>query len=643
MKISDLEQRVKLLSLIEGKHELKSIGSGNYRINPCPVCGSKDHFTIYPKTNSYSSFSECCTGGSVYKYLIEVENMSEKAAYNELLELAGETPESEFSVKINKAPNTTEPTKQVEEAITYKDYTNIILALYNKQTEKDKAYFLERGISLELIEKYKLCIGNLKGYGARAIIPTWKDGKVIYWTGRAITEKQEAYRKYDNAEGAAPFFGLDNLKEAEPGEMVIITEGIFDALSLESIGYKTLAMHGLKLNVLKETIKEYKDIIFLTALDNDEPGRKATKEINELLGIRSLTIPREYKDLNDWYKGGIDKFKEGIEASINTLKRPDSLYNYMKDKFVPDIQSYKEFKDRKTGFSNLDKITSLYPGLYVIGGLSTLGKTTFIHQMADQMAEMGEHILFFSLEMATLELITKSLARLTAIKDRGYVVNKGLSALQIRLNDIPEHKRDLVQQAITDYEPISKRFNIIEGNFNTDVTAIRKYVDDYILTNKVKPIVIIDYLQIIPGRETDRNDKERIDGVVTELKRISRDYNISVIVVSSLNRSNYLTPIDFESYKESGGIEYTADVVWGLQLQAIHDEVFNSSQKIKEKREKINEAKGATPRKIELVCLKNRNGISNYSCLFEYYPKFDTFEAQEDYAIEFNQENRGRI
>ena len=643
MKISDLEQRVNLLSLIESKYKVKSIGSGNYRVDPCPICGSKDHFTIYPNTNSYSSFNDCCTGGSVYKYLIEVENMSEETAYNELLELAGETPESEFSVKIDKAPNTTTPTKQVEEAINYKDYTNIILELYNKQTEKDKAYFLERGISLELIEKYKLCIGDLKGYGARAIIPTWKDGKVIFWTGRALTEKQEAYRKYDNAEGAAPFFGLDNLTNTKPGEIVIITEGIFDALSLESIGYKAIAMQGLKHNILQEMAKKHKEVIFLTALDNDEPGRKATKEINELLGIRSLTIPEEYKDLNDWYKGGINKFKEGIEASINTLKRPDSLYNYMLNGLMKDISAYKEFKDRKTGFKNLDTITSLYPGLYVIGGLSTLGKTTFTHQLVDQMAEMGEHILFFSLEMATLELITKSMARLTVLDKDGYQFENGVSALQIRLNDMPERKRGAVQQAITNYEPISKRFSVIEGNFNTDITSIRKTVNDYILANKVKPIVVIDYLQIIPGRPEDRNDKERIDTVVTELKRISRDYNISVLVISSLNRSNYLTPIDFESFKESGGIEYTADVVWGLQLQAIHDEVFNSNAKIKEKREIINQAKKANPRKIELVCLKNRNGISNYSCLFDYYPKYDLFISQEDYSIEFNQENRGRI
>ena len=49
MKISDLEQRVSLLSLIEGKHKLKSIGSGNYRISQRPVCGSKDHLLYTQK------------------------------------------------------------------------------------------------------------------------------------------------------------------------------------------------------------------------------------------------------------------------------------------------------------------------------------------------------------------------------------------------------------------------------------------------------------------------------------------------------------------------------------------------------------------------------------------------------------------
>jgi len=92
-----------------------------------------------------------------------------------------------------------------------------------------------------------------------------------------------------------------------------------------------------------------------------------------------------------------------------------------------------------------------------------------------------------------------------------------------------------------------------------------------------------------------------------------------------LNRSNYLTPVDFESFKESGGIEYTADVIWGLQLTAINDDLFSKEGKIKEKRERIREAKAETPRKVELLCLKNRYGISSYRAVFDYYPKYDLF------------------
>ena len=142
----------------------------------------------------------------------------------------------------------------------------------------------------------------------------------------------------------------------------------------------------------------------------------------------------------------------------------------------------------------------------------------------------------------------------------------------------------------------------------------------------VKPVVIVDYLQIIPPTNPYQSDKEKVDHIVRGLKKLQSDYNIVVIVVSSINRSNYLMPIDFESFKESGGIEYTADVVWGLQLQCLNDEIFSKKESIKDKREKVKNAKAANPRKIELVCLKNRYGISNYSCGFNYNPCYDLFK-----------------
>ena len=114
------------------------------------------------------------------------------------------------------------------------------------------------------------------------------------------------------------------------------------------------------------------------------------------------------------------------------------------------------------------------------------------------------------------------------------------------------------------------------------------------------------------------------------MKKLQKDNDLVVVVVSSLNRQNYLTPVDYESFKESGGIEYTADVIWGLQLQIINDDIFGKDTNLKAKREKIKQAKNAKPRDIEFVCLKNRYGESNYTCRFQYFAEYDYFKPVDE-------------
>ena len=94
-----------------------------------------------------------------------------------------------------------------------------------------------------------------------------------------------------------------------------------------------------------------------------------------------------------------------------------------------------------------------------------------------------------------------------------------------------------------------------------------------------------------------------------KLKNFQRETNAMFIVINSFNRQNYGQQVAFESFKESDDdIEYSADMVWSLQLYAI--------RKLKEgatnqNREIISKAKEADPRQVELKCLKNRQG-KNY-------------------------------
>lgn len=317
-------------------------------------------------------------------------------------------------------------------------------------------------------------------------------------------------------------------------------------------------------------------------------------------------------------------YQNEIEKTIPADPQPDLVSKYLENIFIKDIDKFKSYKDRKTGFKNLDELTGgLYPGLYVIGAISSLGKTTFAHQMSDQLAGMGDHVLFFSLEQNRLEMVTKSLSRITARHDKGTAV----SAIKIRGGKLtPE-----VLAAAEEYNRIADHISVIECNFDINVYSIIEYTKQYMQANKVKPVVIVDYLQIIPPTDPRQGDKEKVDNIVRGLKKLQSENDLVVFVISSINRANYLTPIDFESFKESGSIEYTADVVWGLQLQILNDEIFNSEKKIKEKREKVRMAKKAIPRGIELVCLKNRYGVSSYSCGFTYDPRYDLFEPDYSY------------
>lgn len=313
----------------------------------------------------------------------------------------------------------------------------------------------------------------------------------------------------------------------------------------------------------------------------------------------------------------------------------ESTTEYIKNKMAAEIEGLRAQSNRKTGFANLDaEAGSIYAGLYSIGGISSVGKTTFISQLADQMAAQGQHVLFFSMEQSRLEMVSKSIARQTAQdnKDRTQAdgsITGAVNSLQIRTGA----KGANISKAITEYtESVGDRISIIEGNFGTTVSFIGEYTRQYIAQNGgVKPVLIVDYLQVLAAEkdpETGRkpNDvKQKVDYNVTELKRLSRSLEIPVFVISSVNRSNYLAPIDFEAFKESGGIEFTSDVVWGLQLSAIHDPIFAKEKDIVKKRETIAKAKEAMPRDIELVCLKNRYGKSRYTAQFTYYPQYDCY------------------
>ena len=519
------------------------------------------------------------------------------------------------------------------------------------------AYLRSRGISPETAAAYWLGFdpaadpANAPGGGEnkphpcpRIIIPTSK----THYIGRSIDpDTPKAFSKLNPKDSTPAIFNARSIY-AQDVQEVFVFEGAFDALSALQAGAVAISLNsaGNGKILLEQLTRRRSAATFILCRDNDPDPKTAErikKEFDELAaGLRKLNISfisadvnGGYKDANEHLTGNRTAFFEAIaEAQRQAAARPDNTAYYIDALMSGEIERFKN--DKKTGFNNLDaQAGGLYSGLYVLAAISSLGKTSFALQLADQLAERGNDVLFFSMEQSRLELVSKSLARRTAQADK----EKAVTSLSIRKGYLPRQVLDAAQA----YKAaVADRLSIIEGNFACDISFIGDYIRRYVQRTGTRPTVFIDYLQILqPAEDSKRQTtKETIDSTVTELKRISRELDLTVVIISSVNRANYLTPIDFESLKESGGIEFTADVIWGLQLQCLNDPLFDKQNNIKERREKIKEAKAADPRKIELCCLKNRYGIANYSCYFDYYPANDLFTETSGAEIDFTPQRK---
>ncbi len=552
-----------------------------------------------------------------------------------------------MSGEVNKVMN--EEEKKEAERLEYikNQKKAFILNGIKKQTteEKEKVYkyIEERGISRQTADKFNLFFSSDvyedKNKQPRIVIPVYHNKEPISYVARAILPV-EPKEKVLNSAGKQTPLNIDYILQEPPKDnnKIYICEGWADTLSFEDLQQHSIALHSTShINKLIEFISKNKrtasKYVYVFCLDNDEAGKKATEkaikliedinkeERNDLIKYDILKIPRNYKDVNEWYKSRPGELNFAVKEFANNN-------DYINNLFLNDIKKMKDYKSKKTGFENLDKeINGIYPGLYVLGAISSLGKTTFIHQMADQMASNGEHIIFFSLEQSRFELVAKSISRQT------FLIDPKSSKVSLEIMQNPKIA-DITMEAVKNYQETAENIVIVEGNFEINVLKIREYIENYIAKTGFKPIVILDYLQILRPVNDRWTEKQQVDFNVSELKRISRDNDIPILAICSFNRENYATSVNFTSFKESGAIEYGADVVMGLQLSIIETLTKNKGAFKGAHDEELKKAKAETPRKVQLIGLKNRNGKSYFKSEFKFYPQYNYFEEEEKYEYE---------
>ncbi len=629
---------------ISCKDYLEKSKNGQYCC-PYPDCGSgkKKNGTgavkFYPDTNTWHCFSCGKSGDCIDLYMAE-NGVDYNAALVELArEINIEIDEYKPNISTGIAGRTNAAINADREKSTETtaDYTEYYRQCRERLNDPIAAEYLKkRGISQETAAAYMLGYdpaADPAGSGhpcPRIILPVTGN----FYTARAIN--LDVKRKYMNPTGRVEIFNEQAINSTETRE-IFITEGIFDALSIIEAGATAIATNSA--NNAEKLLKIIEDkrpqTTFILAFDADPAGERATTIMKNGLQQANISytiadICGAYKDPNEALTGDRAAFIDAVErARSKETAKPDNTSLYIRNFMGDDMTRFK--REIKFGFSNLDTITvdgqryenGLYTGLYCLAATSSIGKTTFALQLADQIAAAGNDAIYFSLEQSRLELVTKSLARLTAQAD----MRTAAKSLDIRKG---RASKEVLAAAKRYEELVEDRLSIVELNFDCSVSFVAEYVREYMKRNPgTYPVCVIDYLQIMaPETNTQGRQqtmRESVDNTMTKLKQLSRELNITVIAICSTNRSSYTMPLDFESLKESGGIEFTADCVLGLQLQCMNDEMFNKQNNLKARRDKIKAEKRASPRKVEIVCLKNRYGISSYSAYFDYYPAHDLF------------------
>ena len=285
--------------------------------------------------------------------------------------------------------------------------------------DKWQKYIEARGISKITADKFNLQSGRSapvsKGCVWDCIVIPVKENSYVFRNIDESADDKHRIRKM----GASTLFNVNALNN----DVVFVVEGEFDALSVEEAGGSALALGSTSnyrqlLNALKELNK--KPFVILS-LDNDKEGNRATnviiEELNKLnIEFITYNISGDYKDANEALVANREGFIETILELTSSEKElvSNQKLSYKKNVATDVLSSIKSEDCIATGFKKLDEILDggFYNELYVIGGGSSVGKTSFVLQIADQIATKRD-VVYFSLEMSKRAIVSKSISRLT--------------------------------------------------------------------------------------------------------------------------------------------------------------------------------------------------------------------------------------
>ena len=317
--------------------------------------------------------------------------------------------------------------------------------------------------------------------------------------------------------------------------------------------------------------------------------------------------------LYDITQGNIKKSSESAQSLVIEAK-----------KRIEEISKRDGLSGVSTGFEKLDKLTSGWQpsDLIIIASRPGMGKTALTLSMARNIAVTKQiPVAFFSLEMSSVQLITRLISAET-----------GLSSEKLRTGKLADHEWQQLNVKVTDLE---KAPLFIDDTPSLSIFDLRAKARRLSSQHGIK-LIVVDYLQLMTaGTSTKSGNREQeISTISRNLKALAKELNIPVIALSQLSRAvetrgGTKRPM-LSDLRESGAIEQDVDIVSLIY----RPEYYNID-------EWDDDERSPSEGQAELIVAKHRNGgLDNIRLKFiGHLGKFedlDSFDSPFEFQSKMN-------
>ncbi|CAH1190348.1 Replicative DNA helicase [Paenibacillus plantiphilus] len=261
------------------------------------------------------------------------------------------------------------------------------------------------------------------------------------------------------------------------------------------------------------------------------------------------------------------------EVLIEVWEEEEELYNTRHvNRGITGIPSCYRDLDRMTaGFQNSD--------LIIVAARPSVGKTALALNIAQNVAiKTGHTVAVFSLEMAAKQLTKRMVC-----------AEGNIDASRLRTGFFEGDDWEKLSMAIGSLSEADIHIDDTPGITVNEIRAKCRRLKK----ERGLGLILIDYLQLIPGSGKRSNRQEEVSDISRTLKQLARELDVPIIALSQLSRGveqrQDKRPM-MSDLRESGAIEQDADIVAFLYRDDYYD--------------KESEKKNI----IEIIIAKQRNG-----------------------------------